>query len=164
MDLSLDANVTPEALHFITNHPDVEVMFVGGPPPVSAIKRAMSKPDTAAALVKDDMLIVGFLVVKHMNIGIVKLSGGFINGYRGKAAKDVVARLIDLLFKNGTIKIVGEVLPDNRQCLQMAYALGFRREGVNRASVIQGNRLVDQIYVGLTLGDWKNGSGIRQLG
>ena len=160
--LLLDARISLKEVYEITNHPDIEVMFgAAGPPTMENVKKALTNPNNAVCLAKAGELTVGFIAIRYMKVNIVQLSGGFISGFRGKAAKDAITHFIDLLFKNGVIKIVGEVLPENKQCLVMARTLGFKREGVNRASIIVGNRLVDQIYVGLTIGDW-NGRDVRR--
>lgn len=160
VDLTLDANITPESVYYIANHPDLAIMFDQGPPTIQQIKQALSVPGVGVCLVRHGANIVGYIALRKKGADIAEISGGFITGYRGKAAKKIIVHFINLLFKSGAIKIVGEVLPENRQCLAMAAALGFKREGQNRLSRIVDGKLRDQIYMGLTIKDWKYGSSL----
>ena len=151
--LELDAHVSAADVYYIANHPDLDMMFDEGPPNIQHIQRALATPGVAVCLVKYGSVTVGFLALKVHDEHITEISGGFIDGYRGKVAKDVITRFIDLLFKAGSVMLVGEVLPDNRRCLAMAHVLGFKRTGYDPHK--------NRIKMSLMIGDWKNGSSFR---
>lgn len=154
MKLELDGNISAGELYYIANHPDLETMFDDEPPTIQQVRNALATPGVGVCLCKYGSLVVGFIALKVHDKHVYEISGGFIDGYRGKIAKDVVARFITLLFKGGAVKIVAEVLPDNKRCLAMAYSLGFKR--------VDWDQVRNRIYLSLDIGDWKYGPSIRQ--
>lgn len=113
----------------------------------------MATPGVGVCICKYGSTAVGFIALKVLDPHIYEISGGFVDGYRGKVAKEAISRFITLLFKAGAIKIVGDVLPTNKRCLAMAYSLGFKRAGYDEVE--------HRVHMSLDIGDWKYGPSIR---
>ena len=158
VDFIIDSKVRPEELWRLMQHPDLRSAFGNYVPSLSAIQMDMRSSNRAIALVRTPSGEgVGFFGVEWVNPDCIKLSAACLDreGIRGKPALDLARKFINQLFKaGGIIKLVAEIAAENRQSLLIAAALGFTREGVNRASLVYRDRVVDQVYLGLTRSDW----------
>lgn len=164
MIVILDSNPEPELLVEVMSLPQMRLNFSDSvKPSLDAIQKAMQSPDCALGLFRNEEgKIMGFFCIRWMNPVTVKLSGGFIEACRGKVAKEAISLLIAALFsRSAVVKIVGEVFEANKASMRMAGALGFRREGLNRQSVMVGGKLVDQVYYGLCRSEWNGGPDFR---
>lgn len=164
MVILLDGKPDPELLVRIINDPTMALNFSDATalPNVERITQVMMSPDCAIGLWRDEGgMPLGFYVIRWLNSVTIKLSGGFLPAARGKVAKEALSILISALFFRGAVvKIVGEVCECNRASMQMAGALGFKREGLNRQSVMVAGKLRDQVHFGLMRSEW-NGPGLR---
>lgn len=54
----------------------------------------------------------------------------------------------------GGEKLVTNVPANNRAARRFALAGGMQQEGINRASFMKGGKMIDQIFLGITKGEW----------
>lgn len=154
---TIDAKAPAEEIWHFMQRPELRIAFGNVPPSLPAIKLDMQSRSRALALVRfPGGEPVGIVGVEFLNQVCVKLSCASIDSEetRGASALEVARDILDHLFKAGMIKVVAEIAAVNRPSLVMATALGFKREGVNRASLILGDQVVDQVYMGLTRSEW----------
>lgn len=53
------------------------------------------------------------------------------------------------------LKCVAQVPADSPPVLRFAQRIGFKREGVNKASAIRNGQIIDQTYLGIQRGEWQ---------
>ena len=154
----LDASANPVEIAAVVTHRQIIAMDGEQSVTPAKVKAAIDSSEVGIVICRVDNWPCGYIAVRWLNPVCVKIAIGFLEPVRGWRAKQFVALFLDRLFKEGgVVKVTGEVGAWNLPCLRIAATMGFRREGVNTLSCLHEGHLHDQIYVGLTRRDWKDG-------
>ena len=109
----------------------------------------------AITLAGDDRAI-GTLATTLRRPGVVEISYLLVRRQWGKGyAGEAVARLLDLLFEEGTRRVFADTDPDNAASILLLERLSFRREGVLRAEWETHLGVRDTLILGLLRDDWR---------
>ena len=108
-------------------------------------------------LVLQDDNPAGVFLVHGRNAQCVEMHTCLLPCIWGSDANKAVRLLGDFIFYElGHKKVVTNVPAYNRRALRFAQANGMQIEGVNRASFLRNGQMIDQIELGITIGEWES--------
>jgi RimJ/RimL family protein N-acetyltransferase len=99
--------------------------------------------------------IAGMFMVHPINYVTCDAHSAILPRYYGKKAIEAGKLAIKWVFENTHfLKINGSTPKYNKLALKYSFNIGFRPEGVNKASFLKDGILYDQIYFGLERAKW----------
>lgn len=139
----------------IVTHPDVWPHLIDDAAPRREDYRVTLEPDVFYLTASDDAGgPIGALRFDRHNAVTWELHTAVLPQHRGATSGVFGHAGLRWMFENaGARKIITQVPADNERALRYAHRLGFRDEGINRASFLKGGALLDQTMLGITEGE-----------
>jgi len=99
--------------------------------------------------------LAGMFVVFPLNGVTCDAHSAILPSYYGKKAIIAGKLAIDWVFENTHfLKITGKTPTSNPLAVKYSKAIGFRTEGLSKASYMKNGKLIDQVYFGLEREAW----------
>ena len=98
----------------------------------------------------DNQLAGVFYYHPHNHI-LYEVHSGVLPQYRGKNTILMAIKSLEWIFENtDCLKVITHVPENNAPALALSKRVGMQIEGINRASIMKNNQLLDQTVLGIT--------------